>query len=50
MVEAMNFIQQKGLFRAPPFTVDHFTLFESRQGNGAAAYIPLVDYPLSIAA
>ena len=47
LVSVMAFVQQKSLFRAPPFTVDHFTLFESRQGSGAPAYIPLADYPLS---
>jgi 2'-5' RNA ligase len=46
MVEAMAFIQQKALFRAPPFAVDHFSLFESRPGNGGPAYIKLADYPL----
>lgn len=49
MVEAMAFIQQKALFRAPPFAVTQFTLFESRQGNGGPVYIPLAEYPLSIA-
>jgi 2'-5' RNA ligase len=48
LVGAMAFVQQKSLFRAPPFTVDHFTLYESRQGRGGPAYIKLVDYPLSI--
>jgi 2'-5' RNA ligase len=46
LVATMAFVQQKALFRAPPFTVDHFTLYESRQGNGEPAYIRLVDYPL----
>jgi 2'-5' RNA ligase len=48
LVEAMAFIGQKALFRAPPFTVDRFTLFESRPGNGGPAYIPLADYPLTL--
>ena len=47
LVEAMAFVQQKSLFRAPPFTVDHFTLFESRQGKAEPAYIPLAYYPLA---
>jgi 2'-5' RNA ligase len=46
LVAAMAFVQQKSLFRAPPFTVEHFTLYESRQGGGGPAYIPLADYPL----
>ena len=46
LVEAMAYVQQKALFRAPPFTVEHFTLFESRQGKAEPAYIPLADYPL----
>jgi acyl-CoA thioesterase-1 len=46
LVGVMAFIQEKSLFRAPPFTVDHFTLFESRQGGGEPAYFPLADYPL----
>jgi len=48
LVETMAFIQQKALFRAPAFAVEHFTLFESRQGSGEPAYIPLADYPLSV--
>jgi 2'-5' RNA ligase len=47
MVEAMAFIQRKALFRAPPFTVTQFSLFESRQGKGGPAYFPLADYPLA---
>jgi len=46
LVEAMAYVQQKSLFRAPPFTVEQFTLFESRQGKAEPAYIPLADYPL----
>jgi 2'-5' RNA ligase len=49
LVEVMAFVQEKALFRAPPFQVDHFTLFESLQGSGGPAYIPLADYPLSVA-
>jgi 2'-5' RNA ligase len=36
------------LFRAPPFQVAQFTLFESRQGGSGPAYIPLADYSLSV--
>jgi 2'-5' RNA ligase len=49
LIETMAFVQQKALFRAPAFTVDHFTLFESRQGRGDPAYFPLADYPLAVA-
>jgi 2'-5' RNA ligase len=48
LVEAMAFIGQKALFRARPFTVDRFTLFESRPGNGGPAYIPMAEYPLIV--
>jgi 2'-5' RNA ligase len=47
MLEAMTFIQQRALFRAPPFAVTQFSLFESRHGNGGPAYISLADYPLA---
>jgi RNA 2',3'-cyclic 3'-phosphodiesterase len=50
LIETMVFVQEKALFRAPAFTVDHFTLFESRQGRGDPAYFPLADYPLAVAA
>ena len=48
LVEAMAFISQTSLFRAPPFTVERFTLFESRPGNGGPGYIPLAEYPLIV--
>ncbi|EWY37879.1 2'-5' RNA ligase [Skermanella stibiiresistens SB22] len=41
-----RFIQDRGLFRAGPIPIDHFTLFESRTGNGGPVYDPLKDYPL----
>jgi len=43
----MRFVSENALFRAPPFAVDHFTLFESRQGNNHPVYVPLVEYPLA---
>ena len=46
MLEAMTYVQDKSLFRAPAFTVAQFTLFESRQGKAEPAYIPLADYRL----
>ena len=44
----MRFVSENALFRAPAFAVDHFTLYESRQGNDRAVYTPLAEYPLSI--
>ncbi|UEM20478.1 RNA 2',3'-cyclic phosphodiesterase [Skermanella mucosa] len=41
-----RFIQDRGLFRAGPIRVEHFTLFESRPGNGGPVYDPLREYPL----
>jgi 2'-5' RNA ligase len=41
-----NFIEGNSLFRAGPWTVDHFTLFESRMGKGGSVYTPLADYEL----
>jgi 2'-5' RNA ligase len=49
VVEVMSFVQQKALFRTPPFSVAQFTLYESRPGRSGPAYIPLAEYPLSIA-
>jgi 2'-5' RNA ligase len=47
LVETMAFVQRTALFRAPAFTVERFTLFESRQGRGDPAYGALADYPLT---
>lgn len=41
-----RFIQDRGLFRAGPVRVEHFTLFESRPGSGGPVYDPLREYPL----
>ena len=41
-----RFIQDRGLFRAGPIRVEHFTLFESRPGSGGPVYDPLREYPL----
>jgi 2'-5' RNA ligase len=41
-----NFIEGNNLFRAGPWTIDHFTLFESRMGKGGSVYVPLADYEL----
>lgn len=50
MPAVMRFICDNALFRAPGFAVDHFTLYESRQGAGGPVYVPLADYPLGGAA
>jgi 2'-5' RNA ligase len=42
-----SFIEGNNLFKAGPFTVDQFTLFESLPGNGGPVYTALEDYPLS---
>lgn len=41
-----SFIQGNNLFSAGPFTIDHFTLFESQLGKGSAVYISQVEYGL----
>ena len=46
-IRLQQFIEGNGLFRAGPFRVEQFVLFESRQGNGGPVYTALADYPLS---
>jgi 2'-5' RNA ligase len=41
-----SFVEGNSLFRAGPWTIDHFTLFESRMGKGGSVYTPLADYEL----
>jgi RNA 2',3'-cyclic 3'-phosphodiesterase len=41
-----RFIQDRGLFRAGPIRMEHFTLFESRLGRSGPVYEPLREYPL----
>jgi 2'-5' RNA ligase len=41
-----RFTQDRGLFRAGPICMEHFTLFESRLGRSGPVYEPLRDYPL----
>jgi len=41
-----NFVEGNSLFRAGPWSVDRFTLFESRMGKGGSVYTPLADYAL----
>lgn len=40
------FVQAHNLFRAGPFEVEYFTLFSSRLGKEASAYLAEVEYPL----
>lgn len=42
-----RFIEERGLFRAGPFPIDHFTLYRSHLGKGAAVYEALREYPLN---
>ncbi len=42
-----SFIEGNNLFKAGPFTVDQFTLFESQMGKGGSIYTVLEDYPLT---
>ncbi|HEY0835711.1 MAG TPA: RNA 2',3'-cyclic phosphodiesterase [Azospirillum sp.] len=41
-----RFIEERGLFRAGPFPIGHFTLYRSHLGKGAAVYEALREYPL----
>jgi RNA 2',3'-cyclic 3'-phosphodiesterase len=42
-----SFIEGNNLFKAGPFTLERFTLFESRAGNGGPVYTALEDYALT---
>jgi 2'-5' RNA ligase len=42
-----SFIEGNNLFKAGPFTVDQFTLFESQTGKGGPIYTALEDYALT---
>ncbi len=46
MERVMRYTQEHALFRAPPFHVDRFVLFESRQGKDHPVYEELVSYDL----
>ncbi|WP_207484811.1 RNA 2',3'-cyclic phosphodiesterase [Arenibaculum pallidiluteum] len=41
-----RFMEERALFRTEPFPIRHFTLFESRTGNGGPVYVPLREYEL----
>lgn len=42
-----SFIEGNNLFKAGPFTVGRFTLFESQTGKGGSVYTALEDYALT---
>lgn len=42
-----RFLEERGLFRAGPMRIDHFTLYRSLLGKGGAVYEALGEYPLS---
>jgi 2'-5' RNA ligase len=42
-----SFIEGNNLFKAGPFAVEQFTLFESQTGKGGPVYTALEDYPLT---
>ncbi|NQV84023.1 MAG: RNA 2',3'-cyclic phosphodiesterase [Rhodospirillales bacterium] len=46
--DVARYLETHAGFKAPAFTVAHFTLFESHLGNGGAHYTVLQDYPLSL--
>ncbi|HYG84655.1 MAG TPA: RNA 2',3'-cyclic phosphodiesterase [Azospirillum sp.] len=41
-----RFLEERGLFRAGPMRIDHFTLYRSLLGKGGAVYEALREYPL----
>jgi 2'-5' RNA ligase len=42
-----GWIEANALFRADPFPVDHFVLFESYLGHTGAIYSPVSEFPLT---
>ena len=46
-LKLISFVQVNSLFRPPPVTVEHFTLFSSYLGKEAAHYVPEVEYELA---
>jgi len=45
--KVIGFVQAHNLFRAPPISVEHFTLFSSRLGKEHSVYTPEADYELA---
>jgi len=43
----MAFVQMHNLFRAPPISIEHFTLFSSRLGKEHSVYTPEAEYELA---
>lgn len=42
-----RFLEERGLFRAGPMRIDHFTLYRSLLGKGGAVYQALNEYALT---
>ena len=47
MGRVATFVEAHGALHTAPFTVDHFTLFESIRGHGGAVYRAIAEYPLA---
>lgn len=45
--KVIGFVQAHNLFRAPPISIEHFTLFSSRLGKEHSVYTPEADYELA---
>lgn len=45
--KVIGFVQAHNLFRAPPISVEHFTLFSSRLGKEHSVYTPEAEYELA---
>lgn len=45
--KVIGFVQAHNLFRAPPISIEHFTLFSSRLGKEHSVYTQEADYELA---
>ena len=45
--QVADYLSGRGLFRSPPFAVDHFVLFSSRASVGGGPYVVEAAFPLS---
>jgi len=50
VLHAQGFLQHHALFRAGPFSVEHFTLFSSHRHADGALYTAEAEYPLPLVA
>lgn len=48
VLHAQGFLQHHALFRAGPFTIEHFTLFSSHRHADGASYTAEAEYPLPL--